>query len=85
MSEWFQERYISRHEHEAVVEYYRSLVAQLHCKVCELRNQVDAQALENLVTHNRRMAERELDRRMNASLVEHGGNVIKLDFSRRRG
>jgi hypothetical protein len=41
MVEWFHERYISRAEHQEIVDYYRKLVGQLHRKVCELRAHVD--------------------------------------------
>jgi hypothetical protein len=84
MSEWFDERYISRAEHQQIVDYYRNLVAQLHRQVRALRSQEDARTLDNLVEHGRRKAEREMRRLMEASLTEHGGNVIKVDFTRRR-
>jgi hypothetical protein len=37
MGEWFNERYISRDEHQRIVEYYRTLVAQLYGNVRDLR------------------------------------------------
>lgn len=84
MSEWFDERYISRDEHQRIVDYYRALVAQLYCKLRDTRSQVDADALDQLVDHSRRQAEREMRRATEACLSENGGNVIRLDFSRRR-
>lgn len=84
MSEWFDQRYISRDEHQKIVDYYRNLVIQMHRTVRELRSRVDAQTLDTLVEHSKRMAERETRRVTEESLVEHGGNVIRLDFSRRR-
>lgn len=84
MSEWFDQRYISRDEHQKIVDYYRNLVIQLHRTVRELRSRVDAQTLDTLIEHSKRMAERETRRVTEESLVEHGGNVIRLDFSRRR-
>lgn len=43
MSNWFQERYILRSEHQEIVGYYRKLLAQLHITVRDLRDQLDAQ------------------------------------------
>lgn len=84
MTEWFDKRYISRTEHQQIVDYYRKLVAQLQCKISALRSQVDAQALDLLAEHSRRKAAREVRRLTEASLTEHGGNVIRVDFTRRR-
>ena len=84
MVEWFQERYISRDEHQQIVEYYRKLVAQLYCQVCELRAaSVDAHAIDNVVAHSRRLAQRDARRSRETSSGEHG-NVISVDFRRRR-
>lgn len=83
MVEWFHERYISRGEHREVVEYYRKLVVQLHRKVRDLRAQVDAQALDAVIEHSRRLAERESQRSTDAPSREYGGNVVRLDFRRR--
>lgn len=77
MNEWFQQRYISRAEHDEVVAYYRKLVAQLHQKNREKCVEADAQALENAVDHRRRLEEREIRR-------SSGRNVITVDFRRRR-
>lgn len=41
MTEWFQERYVSRQEHQEAVDYYRKLVASLQVTVCELRSKLD--------------------------------------------
>ncbi|MBB3590902.1 hypothetical protein FHX08_001246 [Rhizobium sp. BK529] len=37
MIQWFEERYISREEHQRIVDYYRKLVAQLYGTVRDLR------------------------------------------------
>ncbi len=39
----FWERYVSREEHQQVVDYYRKLVAQLYGNVRDLRALVEAQ------------------------------------------
>lgn len=84
MVEWFQERYISRDEHQQIVEYYRKLVAQLYCQVCELRaTGVDAHAIDSIVEHSKRLAERDARRSRESSSGEQG-NVISVDFRRRR-
>lgn len=46
MVQWFQERYISREEHQRVVDYYRKLVAQLYGNVCDLRALAEMQVAE---------------------------------------
>ena len=76
MNEWFQQRFISRAEHDEVVAYYRKLVARLHQQVHEKCVETDGQALESVVDHRRRLAEREI-RRSSAQ------NVIAVDFRRK--
>lgn len=81
MTEWFKQRYISREEHEQVVEYYRKQVAQLYQKLSELRIIHDAQNLDAVVAHSRRIAERELRK----SRRDDGrDNVVSVDFRRQR-
>jgi hypothetical protein len=76
MTQWFQERYISRGEHQEIVEYYRKLVAHLHHTVRDLRAQVDAQALNDMVLHSHRLAERETQRAVDVAAGVYGDNVI---------
>ena len=83
MTQWFQERYISRDEHREIVEYYRKLVAQLYRTVRDLRVQVDAQALNNVVLHSQRLAERDAKRTAELVPQDYGGNVIVLATRRR--
>jgi hypothetical protein len=81
MVEWFHERYISRAEHQEIVDYYKKLVVQLHRKVSELRahidTQVDAAAMDD-------------DRPDKATVPPgptlphcYGGNVISFESRRR--
>jgi len=81
MVEWFQERYISREEHQEIVEYYRKLVATLQHTVGELRTRVDAENIDNMVELSRRGRERELRK---SKQGEHRDNVINVDFRRLR-
>lgn len=79
MVEWFQEKYISREEHQSVVAYYRKLVVQLHGHVRELRAQVEALAgllpeQEDLVIAADEPA------RIEAPTIRQEGNVIWYDF-----
>ena len=76
MNEWFQQRFISRVEHDEVVAYYRKLVARLHQQIHERRVETDGQALESVVDHRRKLEEREARR-------SYGGNVIAVDFRSR--
>ena len=77
MAEWFHERYISRDEHQEIVEYYKRLVANLQLIVCDLRTQVDSRNITTLVEHSKRLRDRELGRSPN---MEPDDNVILLDF-----
>jgi hypothetical protein len=45
MTQWINERYITRCEHQEVVAYYRKLVLQLYGKVKQLRTEVESQSL----------------------------------------
>lgn len=80
MTQWFHERYISREEHQQIIEYYRNLVAQLQRTVCDLRTRVDAQAIDTLLEHSKMHKQRELQK----SGPRLGkGNVIRIDFRSR--
>jgi hypothetical protein len=81
MSEWFQERYISRDEHQDVIEYYRRLVANLQHTIVDLRTQLDARVLDTIVEHGGRKAERPVRQ---AGQVDLADNVIEVDFRRPR-
>lgn len=84
MVEWFHERYISRDEHQQVVDYYAKLVAHLHREVRELRaKQADALDGDNISEHGRREAERETCRSSETGSGVQGDNVIHVDFCRR--
>jgi len=80
MVEWFHERYISRTEHQEIVDYYKKLVVQLHRKVCELRAHVD------IAVDAAEMAGHQPARRVPpgpAAQPDYGGNVISFDTRRR--
>jgi hypothetical protein len=84
MTQWFQERYISREEHEQSITYYTKLVARLYRQVCELRAaQVDPETIDAVIEENRRKAEDEIHRHVRASRLRGHGNVISVDFQRR--
>jgi hypothetical protein len=85
MAEWFHERYISRAEHQQIVDYYKKLVVQLHRKVKELRVLVDSRPLEvaEIGAH-----EADGATRLSSKIPprDYGGNVISLEDRRdRRG
>jgi len=79
MTEWFDQRYISREEHDQVVAYYRKQVAQLYEKLCELRTVVDARNLDALFEHRGRILDREGRK---ARSRRQDDNVISVDFRR---
>ncbi|UVC10650.1 hypothetical protein IHQ71_08725 [Rhizobium sp. TH2] len=84
MTQWFQERYISREEHQQSIAYYTRLVAQLYRQVCELRAaRVDPEAIDALIEENRRKAEDEIRRHMRPPARILRGNVVSVDFQRR--
>lgn len=71
MTEWFDQRYISRDEHQQIVDYYRKQVARLYHELSELRSGMEAQGRKDTV-------ERALPQQ-----AADGDNVIRLDFRRR--
>lgn len=84
MTQWFQERYISREEHQQSIVYYTKLVAQLYRQVCELRAaRVDPATIDALIEENRRKAEEEIHRHMQSPARRQHGNIITVDFHRR--
>jgi hypothetical protein len=84
MTQWFQERYISREEHQQSIAYYTKLVAQLYRQVCELRAaHVDPEAIDAMIEENRRKAEDEIRRHMRPPARILRGNVVSVDFQRR--
>ncbi|MBX9455821.1 MAG: DUF2730 domain-containing protein [Rhizobium sp.] len=83
MTQWFDERYITRGEHQEIVAYYRKLVAQLHRKVSDLRTQVDAQAAHIGAAQPVNEVEAVGSPADTAADVG-GGNVIRVDFRRLR-
>jgi hypothetical protein len=84
MTQWFQERYISREEHQQSIVYYTKLVARLYRQVCELRAaKVDPEAIDAMIEENRRKAEEEIRRHMQSPSRRQHGNVVSVDFQRR--
>lgn len=84
MTQWFQERYISREEHQQSIAYYTNLVARLYRQVCELRvARVDPDAIDAMIEENRRKAEDEIHRHRRSPARIQRGNVISVDFRRR--
>jgi hypothetical protein len=79
MTEWFDQRYIARDEHQQIVDYYRQQVARLYSELCELRARMDAQNINSMVEIGRRKAQRELRRSQPETA---GDNVVRVDFRR---
>lgn len=80
MTEWFDQRYISRDEHRKVVDYYRKQVARLYRDVCELRVLTAVQAAANAEGHHEPKADQP-PRRFGQG--DRRDNVICYDFRRR--
>ena len=82
MTQWFQERFISRDQHQQIVDYYRKMVAHLQHQVCQLRaTQPDAWAMDETMPpeHN---AVPDPQHSGGASAHEYGGNVVSLESRR---
>lgn len=82
MAEWFDERYISRIEHQQIVEYYKKVVVQLHRKVKELRAIVDARPPDFALMDGLGPA-RQAPRVGGMPPGGYGGNVISFEAWRR--
>ena len=83
MTQWFQERFISRDQHQQIVDYYRKMVAHLQHQVCQLRaTQPDAEAMNDMTAADRR-SERDSRRSGVTPAHDYGGNVVSLDSRRR--
>ena len=67
----FSKRYILREEHHEIVEYYRRLVDNLQCDLVDLRSKREADPMESVMEHGRRVVERQL-----RQAVAVGGNVV---------
>jgi len=74
MIQWFEERYISREEHQRIVDYYRKLVAQLYCTVRDLRTAGETQKTQ-VPTATKEPGD--------IPTTGHVSNVITVDFRRR--
>lgn len=83
MLQSFQERYISREEHQKVVQYYTKLVANLYRQVCELRAaSVDPKEIDALIEQNKQKAIREIHRHAARQSNAPRSNVITVNFAR---
>jgi hypothetical protein len=80
MTQWFQERYISRGEHQQVVDFYRKLVVQLHRKLKEMRAAHDLDTVETAIAQVRAPNP---PAGVAATPRNYGDNVIRLDLRRR--
>ena len=83
MAEWFNERYISRREHQEIVDYYRRLVARLHCHVRDLRAQI-ASGAGGARTDSGHGPDPKHSVHGDAIAGASGGNVVRLDDHRCR-
>lgn len=82
MTQWFQERYISREEHKQTVDYYRKLVVHLYSQLRDLRAQAEFFPVAHVVT-----PVVEPDARAAAApdtmAIAHANNIVHVDFHRR--
>ena len=84
MTQWLQERYISRAEHQQIVAYYKKLVVQLYGALRDLRAQADHPPAKTGGTDGQRAKDWiKIQPRAAAPPLSGGGNVIHLEFHRR--
>jgi hypothetical protein len=83
MTEWFNERYISRSEHKQVVAYYEKLVAQLYRKMLELRAQTGGLADRRPDLEPEGQQVPPYERAGGMDICPAATNVISVDFRRR--
>jgi len=81
MVEWFHERYISRAEHQEIVDYYKKLVVQLHRKVSELKAHIDLQV--DAAAAGGQPAGRAVFPPGPMPVRDYGGNVVSFEAHRR--
>ncbi len=79
MSDWFNQKYVARDEHQQIVEFYRKVIAHLSCTIRELRaehsNSADSRAMP---AAPQPLDEHPADDRADSD------NVVWLDFRRRQ-
>lgn len=87
MVQWFQERYISREEHQQIVDYYRKLVAYTYGNVRDLRALLAASAREKpeaLEEDGEMTAEPRQAPEPKSEPIQSGSNVVSLGSYRDR-
>ena len=82
MTQWLNERYISRVEHQKVVAYYKKLVVQLHGKVRELQAQTETPA-QAAPPQFRQPSAGTDNRAIDTGTIGRKGNVIRVSFGRK--
>lgn len=82
MTQWFQERYISREEHKQTVDYYRKLVVHLYSQLRDLRAQAELFPVAHVVTP---VVEPDIGATAppDAMAIAHPNNIVRVDFRRR--
>jgi len=84
MVQWFRERYVSREEHQQVVDYYRKLVAQLYGNVRDLRALVEPQTMEQPAGAEQPAEASTEQAEIPQQKRDLGPNVISIGFYRDR-
>ncbi len=84
MVQWFRERYVSREEHQQVVDYYRKLVAQLYGNVRDLRALVEAQRADTSQTTEQPAGASTEQAEIPQQKRDLGPNVISIGLYRDR-
>jgi len=81
MSERPEERFITREEHQDVVDFYKKVVAHLYCTLRELRTQADRDATPTEAFAD--LPEEALGLTSEPA-PDFGENVIAVDFRMKR-
>lgn len=79
MSDWFNQRYVARDEHQQIVAFYRKVIAHLSCTIRDLRAESRSGGDTNAIPNGPQpLEEHAADDRAGSD------NVVWLDFKRRQ-
>ncbi|WP_156408739.1 hypothetical protein [Rhizobium sp. Root708] len=79
MSDWFNQRYVARDEHQQIVAFYRKVIAHLSCTIRDLRAESRSGGDASAIPDDPQPLEEHTP-------DDHAetDNVVWLDFRRRR-
>jgi hypothetical protein len=82
MAKWFDDRFISRAEHQEAIAFYQRQITVLQQQLRERQAEIDAYRLQSMVDFGEYHKDREVRRVRRAQVAEYGENVISFDGRR---